>query len=408
MPTLTPQESALIESLKEREDAMLSNTRRLSAINSGSFNIQGIKATNEKLVSLFSAISEHHHAQALEDISLVNDKGQVTHMSPEPMHIFSSRPDAPTQILCTGHSDTVFPDTSPFQAVWTEGDRLRGPGVADMKGGLMVLLEALRAIENSPFARKIGFTVAISPDEEIGSPASAPQLARLAEKADFGLTYEPALPDGTLAGARKGSGNFTVVASGKSTHAGRDFFSGRNALTAIAKLAIKLEALSDESRGISVNIGKIIGGGAVNVVPDRAICRFNVRVQSTEQMAMIESAIQQHIQAVEAETQCPLALHGKFNRPPKIIDKRQDAFFQLAKRCGKDLALSIAFKDTGGCCEGNNLAAAGLTNIDTLGVRGGAIHSEDEFACMDSFVERAQLSALIIARISQNPNFLQE
>lgn len=408
MSTLSPQETALVDSLNSRESAMIANTRRLASSNSGSLNRQGIKLTNQKLASLFSAISEHHTTLPLSTIPLVSDSGQINEFETEAMHIFSARSEAPLQILCTGHSDTVFAQDSSFQATWIEDNRLRGPGVADMKGGFMVLLEALRAIGNSPFGESVGFTVAISPDEEIGSPASAPVLSELAKKADFGLTYEPALADGTLAGARKGSGNFTVVAKGKSVHAGRDFFSGRNAITALARLAILLEELSDESEGISVNIGKIVGGDAVNVVPGLAVCRFNVRIRKKEQMTFIEKAIRAQLKDVTEKTQCELTLHGSFNRPPKTIDERQQSFFDLAKQCGRDLGMSINFKATGGCCEGNNLAEAGLVNIDTLGVRGGAIHSDQEFACIDSFVERAQFSALLIARLCASKSLIQE
>ncbi len=408
MPSLNAQETALIRSLDGRESMMVANTRRLASNNSGSLNKQGIKLTNQKLVSLFSTISEEHKVQALAKIPLISDTGQVSEHETEAMHIFSARPNAALQLLCTGHSDTVFSEDSVFQASWIEDNHLRGPGVADMKGGLMVLLEALTAIGNSPFADSVGFTVAISPDEEIGSPVSAPILSELAKNADVGLTYEPALSDGTLAGARKGSGNFTLVAKGLSTHAGREFFAGRNALTAVARLAILLEELSDEKQGLCVNIGKISGGEAVNVVPGLAVCRFNVRVKDEAQMTYVQQAIDTQLKYVEEATGCEITLHGAFNRPPKVINDKQQRFFEIAKQCGQDLGMSVHFKTTGGCCEGNNLAAAGLINIDTLGVRGGAIHSDKEFACIDSFVERAQFSALLIARLCENPSLLRD
>ncbi|WP_086929498.1 hydrolase [Agarilytica rhodophyticola] len=399
MLELNEQEKQLLSSIEPRHSSMVETTRRLADINSGSFNPAGINAVNQEFVSIFSPLSDTHKTLTLETIPLVQEDGQVKNFETSQMQLFSARPEAPLQILCTGHSDTVFPIDSEFQKTWIEGNHLRGPGVADMKGGLVILSEALRAIHHSPFKDQVGFTVAISPDEEIGSPSSAAELTKLAKKADYGLVYEPALSDGTLAGARKGSGNFTVVCHGKSVHAGRDFFSGRNALTAIARLAIMLEELSDEAQGISVNIGKFSGGGAVNVVPDLGICRFNVRVQDPQQQTYVEEKIHAYIEQVEQKSGCKFKLHGNFNRPPKPVNERQQSMFDLLKMCGQQLDIDIAFKATGGCCEGNNLAAAGLVNIDTLGVRGGAIHSEDEFACLDSFVERAQLSALLIAKL---------
>ena len=155
------------------------------------------------------------------------------------------RPTAPVQLLLTGHMDTVYAADHPFQETrWLEDGVLNGPGVADMKGGLAVMLAALKAVEASPAADRLGYEVVINSDEEVGSPASAALLARAAQGKRAALTYEPAaLPDGTLAGARPGSGNFAFVVRGRSAHAGRNPEDGRNALTAAADLALRLEAL---------------------------------------------------------------------------------------------------------------------------------------------------------------------
>lgn len=270
-----------------------------------------------------------------------------------------------------------------------------------MKGGLVVMLEAIRAIEKSAFKDQLGFTIALSPDEEIGSFSSVEVLTELAKEAHVGMTYEPALEDGTLAGRRKGSGSFTITARGYSTHAGREFFKGRNAITALSQVVLALEGFSNVNTGLTVNVGTITGGSAVNVVPDLALCRFNIRVKHPEQQAEILDDIQTALQIVQQSTGCEFRLHGGFNRPPKPVTDSQQQLFDLLSSCGEQLDVPVAFRATGGCCEGNNLAAAGLANIDTLGVRGGNIHSPDEFACLDSFVERARLSALMMAKIAQ-------
>jgi len=362
----------LLERIQSRESAMIENTISLSNINSGSFNLNGVKHVQNELARLFGELSEEYEEIPLDNFERMTNSGAIERIELAPAQVFRSRPQAPLQILCTGHSDTVFPESSAFQECWFDGELLRGPGVADMKGGLMVLLEALRALDASSFKNAFGFTVLISPDEEIGSLCSAKLLERFAKEAHYGLTYEPALADGTLAGARKGSGNFALSASGKSVHAGREFFSGKNAVTAIARCALALEALTEKEQGITVNIGELVGGGPVNIVPDSAVVH---------------------------ETQCEIQLQGGFNRPPKAMTPKQEQMFLLLKDCGKDLGLDIQWRATGGCCEGNNLAAAGLLNIDTLGVRGANIHSDKEYACVDSFVERAQLSALLITRL---------
>lgn len=392
-------ELELLHSIDGRAAAMLESVQLLSNINSGSFNKSGIRKVHEVLSALFHEISEQHEQITLDPMSLIEDDGSTSLFTPEPMQIFRARPNAALQILCTGHSDTVFPSDTHFNKTWIDKDKLRGPGTADMKGGLIVLLESLRGLHSSSFAEHFGFTVAISPDEEIGSICSAPVLTSLAKSADFGLTYEPALADGTMAGSRKGSGNFVITAKGLSSHAGRDFFAGRNAVVAIARAAALLSDLSDKETGVTVNIGKIIGGGPVNVVPDQAMCRFEVRFKSLEQQALIERQIHHIIDDTVTISRCDLQLHGGFYRPPKPITEQQNAMLTMLHRCGKKLDIPIRWQATGGCCEGNNLAAAGLPNIDTLGVCGANIHSDAEYAVIDSFVERAKLSALFVTEL---------
>lgn len=385
--------------MNARQEHMVRATTGLANINSGSWNKDGISRVQEKLDDIFTPLSTSVERRELRPLSVMQDSGVETHFQPNDMQIFRARPEAPFQLLMTGHSDTVFPVDSEFQKCSTEGSRLHGPGTADMKGGLVVLSEALRWLEQSEWRDQFGFTVAISPDEEIGSISSAPVLMELAKEATYGLTYEPALSNGTLAGARKGSGNFTLVARGLSTHAGREFFAGRNAIVAMTNAISQLVLITSKEAGITVNIGKIQGGGAVNVVPDLCTCRFNIRVDTTEQMEVIEMQMKEIIESVEKKTGCEFQLHGAFNRPPKPMTEQQQEMFEILKECGHELNIDIQWKPTGGCCEGNNLAAAGLTNIDTLGVRGFGIHTEDEYACMDSFSERAALNAVLIQKL---------
>jgi len=404
---MTNQELELLQLIDGRQQAMYDTTVSLCNVNSGSYHREGIEAVQAQLEALFGDISDTSEKRELAPVKQLDDRGEVVFYQPPAMQIFRARPEAPLQILCTGHSDTVFAKDSDFNSCWREGELLRGPGVADMKGGLVVLLEGLRGLSQSPYRDQFGFTIAISPDEEIGSPSSAAVLMELAQEADFGLTYEPALADGTLAGARKGSGNFTIAAKGKSTHAGRDFFSGRNAVLAISQLATELSELSDADAGITLNIGKISGGGAVNIVPDNCVCRFNVRVTEESQQQQMMTAMAAIIESIEQRSDCELSLHGHFNRPPKPMTPELQSLFELLRSCGEKVGLNIQWRATGGCCEGNNLAAAGLLNIDTLGVRGANIHSHEEYAYIDSFVERAQLTALFVTKLIEAKNNAQ-
>jgi glutamate carboxypeptidase len=252
---------------------------------------------------------------------------------------------------------------------------------------------------NSGRAGNVGYRVLISPDEEIGSIASAPVLADFARLGHVGLTYEPALADGALASVRKGSGNFHVVVHGRAAHAGRDFASGRNAVMEAARLAQVLHALNGRREGVTLNVAKIDGGSPLNMVPDIAVLRFNVRFPSAADAAWLEG----EIAAVVASTCADglhAHLHGRITRGAKPFNAAQERLFGAVREVGALLGQDIAWKPSGGVCEGNNLFASGLPNIDSLGVRGGDIHSEAEHAWPASFVERAQLSALTLMKLA--------
>jgi glutamate carboxypeptidase len=273
---------------------------------------------------------------------------------------------------------------------------LNGPGLADMKGGISIMLAALAAVQSHPAAARLGARVLLSPDEEIGSLASAPRLAEVARGGHVGLTYEPA-QGGALASSRKGSGNFSVVVRGRAAHAGRDFASGRNAIVAAAAIAGRLDALNGRREGVTLNVAKIEGGSPSNMVPDTAVIRFNVRLPTPADAAWIEDAVAASLATPDGVT---AHLHGGFTRPPKPVNAAQEQLFGAARQCAGLIGVDLRWTPSGGVCEGNNLFAAGLPNLDTLGVRGGDIHSEAEHAWPDSFVERAQLSALILCKLA--------
>ncbi|MBL4667097.1 MAG: peptidase dimerization domain-containing protein [Sneathiella sp.] len=210
------------------------------------------------------------------------------------------------------------------------------------------------------------------------------------------------MPDGTFAGARKGSGNFTVTVKGRAAHAGRDHHLGRNAIAAMAQTISFLDTLTGKREGLTVNVGNVSGGGALNVVPDLAQVRFNVRLEMMDDQEWLLDQIENHLAAVNSQDGIHASLTGSFSRPPKPMTPELDRLFTLAASCGDELGIPVSHTATGGCCDGNNLAAAGLANIDTLGVRGANIHSDQEYMIVESLVERAKLSALILHRLAQS------
>jgi glutamate carboxypeptidase len=255
-------------------------------------------------------------------------------------------------------------------------------------------------VERSPLSERLGYEVVINSDEEVGSPGSAPLIAEAARGKLAALTYEPsALPDGTLAGARPGSGNFSLFVQGRSAHAGRNPEDGRNAVLAAADLALRLDRA--RAPGLSVNPARIEGGGPNNVVPDTGVLRINMRPATLPDQQRAQLALEQAIAEVEAEREVRIIMHGGFARPPKPLDSEAEKLFALVQRCGADLGQAIGWKASGGVCDGNNIAACGVPVVDTMGVRGGAIHSAQEYLIVDSLLERARLSALTILRLTE-------
>ena len=395
-----PHDQTVLDHVGAREAAIVERAVGWAEINSGSRNRAGLEMVLNLLEAEARRLPVEVERLETSDSTTVGDDGSVRAESHAAALQITARPDAPIQIVLTGHYDTVFPAESGFQHVVTRPDgALNGPGIADMKGGISVMMAALEAFELHPAKELVGWSVLLSPDEEIGSPASAPLLAKLGARGHIGMTYEPSLPDGTLAGARKGSGNFHLIVTGKAAHAGRAFDEGRNAIAGAAIIAAALHGLNGRREGVTVNVAKIAGGGPLNVVADNAVVRFNVRVPDAQSAAWTMDALKE-IAATPPFEGLTLDLHGGMTRPPKPMDASQTALFEAVRDTGALLGQSIAWKPSGGVCEGNNLHAAGLPNIDTLGVVGGDIHSDQEYAWPASFGERARLSALILCKVA--------
>jgi len=399
MAELSSNERAVVE--RAGAEDMLDQVLAWSAINSGSRNLGGLERMADVLVDAFAALPGILRLDNPAPVEAVDAAGRTARIEHGRHLHLTVRPTAPMQLLLTGHMDTVYAADHPFQETrWLEDGVLNGPGVADMKGGLAVMLAALKAVEASPDADRLGYEVVINSDEEVGSPASAALLASAAQGKRAALTYEPAaLPDGTLAGARPGSGNFAFVVRGRSAHAGRNPEDGRNALTAAADLALRLEALRRD--GLSVNPSRIEGGGPSNVVPDLAILRVNLRPRTPEMEDEAKAAIADALAAVAAERDVRIESSGGFGRPPKPLTPTAEKLFGLVRQAGADLGQQIGWQPSGGVCDGNNIAACGVPVVDTMGVRGGKIHSPEEYLIVDSLTERAALSALMILRLAE-------
>ena len=398
MKQLAPEECALAEGLDPA--AMLAQTERWSAINSGTGNLAGLAEQAEALAGAFAALPGDLALRAAAPVTAVDSAGRAIERAHGRHLTLGVRPEAERRFLLTGHMDTVYPADHPFQsATWRDADTLNAPGAADMKGGLAVMLHALLAFETSDAALGVGYDVLINSDEETGSLSSAALIAEFARSKAAALTYEPsALPDGTLAHARGGSGNYRVVVTGRSAHAGRNPHEGRNAIVAAAALALELKAL--EHAELTVNPARIEGGSANNVVPDHALLRFNIRPRTSDAAGAFEHALAALLRTVEAEQDVAIRILGGISRPPKPVDARAQKLFDLVADTSEALGRKLGWQTSGGVCDGNNIAACGVPVVDTMGVRGGAIHSPDEYLIVSSLAERAALSAVVLHRLA--------
>ncbi len=398
MGELSPAERETVA--RAASEPMLDQVLAWAAVNSGSRNLPGLDQVARLIADAFSALPGEMGFEDPSPVEAVDTAGRTGNVEHGKHLRVTVRPDAPVQLLFTGHMDTVFGVDHEFQNTrWIEDGVLNGPGVADMKGGIAVMLAALKAVEQDPAGSRIGYEVVINSDEEVGSPGSAALLARAARGKRAALTYEPAaLPDGTLAGARPGSGNFAIIVRGRSAHAGRNPEDGRNALLAAADLALHLAA--GRYPGLNINPSRIDGGSPSNVVPDLAILRVNLRPRTPEDQERARDLIETAVIAVAAEREVQIEVHGGFGRPPKPLSPEAEKLFGLVCQAGADLGQQIAWQPSGGVCDGNNIAACGVPVVDTMGVRGGKIHSMEEYLIVDSLKERAALSALTILRLA--------
>ena len=376
-------------------DAQHDRMRRLviewAGINSGSHNGPGLLAMAAGLRADFAAAGIE-----LEQAELAGGAGPVLEAR--------RRPDAPVQALLGIHLDTVYGPEHPFQTVTpVDADTLRGPGVADAKGGLAVMLVALEALERSEPARagRLGWRLFINSDEEIGSPHSTPLLREAASECHVGLLYEPCFPDGALVSHRRGSANFTAEVRGRAAHVGRNPEEGRNAIHALAELIVALRDTGQAVPGLTVNVGRVEGGGPVNVVPDRALAALNVRFDTPDAHNEFRRRADEAISALDGRNGITVTFDGAVTAPPKPLDGATRRLLDELGRAATDLHLApLKWRGTGGVCDGNRLAAAGLPTIDSLGPRGGELHSEGEYLLLPSLTERAKLSALLLMRLA--------
>jgi glutamate carboxypeptidase len=403
------EKSSPLHRLKDLRLQLPQITSRLLSwvdINSGTENVAGLEIMANALQDAFAPLGGTIQLIPLPSRLSIDSKGkQISYPVGQALRIVK-RPELPYQILLAGHMDSVFPAHSHFQRGQLIGsDKMIGPASADMKGGLMIMLKALELFESSPYASELGWEVLINPDEEIGSPCSEGLFRDAAKRCQAALLFEPSFPDGSLVSARKGSANYTAIAHGRAAHVGRDFHSGHSAIASLAHFISAVDKLNDPLSDLTINIGHIEGGGPVNIVPDLAICRLNVRASTEASFGQVENKLKQFAKELSPPDLSIEIVKGNF-RGPKPFNTSTEKMFERMRRCGQQLDIDLKWRPSGGVCDGNIMAAEGVPTIDTLGGIGGGIHTDMEYLMLNSLVERAKLTALFLIDCASNPKLL--
>ncbi len=403
-PPLSAVEQEMLQWLGNRQGEMVELLETITNINSGSLNKPGMV----ELSRLF--------ARELAGLGFTtsNLPGGVIDMPQCPGsdlsidvadHLLARRTGSGNSVLLMGHMDTVFPVDSPFQQFSLENGIIRGPGVFDMKGGLVVMLFALKALEEFELLNGRNLSVLLNSDEEVGSLSSRQYLEEQAVLHDYGLVFEGSVNNNQIR-QRKGLGQARFVVNGRASHAGAAHQDGRSAIRELAYKIIELENMTDYETGLTVNVGLVSGGEARNMVAPCAEAYVDLRYPLPEQ----GTAAQQQFETIAAtpfsvpsesddiSTDVWLNLH----RPPKIPTPESDRLLYRAVAIGALLGEQIGIADSGGGTDGSLTQAAGLPTLDSLGIIGTGAHSQREQADLDSFVQVTGRAAILIHRLLDN------
>ena len=402
-PAINAEEQEMVVWLDEREEEMLALLERITNMNSGSLNRAGLDAVaavfDEELRGLGFSTSRLP-GELIEMPSCPGSEYSVDLAD----HLLARRPGNGSRLLLMGHIDTVFPPDSPFQTFRREGDTIYGPGVADMKGGLVVMLYALKALAAADALDEAAFTVLLNSDEEMGSLSSRRYLEEEALNHDWGLVYESSGID-TMTRQRKGIGQARLVVTGRAAHSGGAHEQGLSAIKELAYKIVQIENMTNYETGLTVNVGVVNGGEARNTVSPCAEALIDLRYPQPEQgvaavelwQEIFERVYSYPVDSGEITTESYINLH----RPPKIPTPESDYLLDKTIAIGRLLGQDIGIVDSGGGTDGSLTQGVGLPTIDSLGIAGSGAHSNREEARASSLVERAALSAVLIRRLAR-------
>ncbi|PFH10270.1 glutamate carboxypeptidase [Collimonas sp. PA-H2] len=361
---------------------------RLVNINTETRNLAGLAQVRQLLIPQF------------ESLGLVLTRHRLAQDGREVLSF--EMPGAKPKVMLVGHLDTVFPVTGGFQKLEDQGNRLVGPGVIDMKGGVVLLLNVLEQLKKQGGLDQV--RVVLNDDEEIGSPNSKAVIRNLAQGLPFGLVFEPGLEDGSVVSSQSGVRWIKLTTTGKAAHAGLEPEKGIDACLDLAIKVKKVSALAQSGKGLTINPGLIAGGSKPNVVCEDASVTFDIRFRSLADWQDVSHAIH-HISAV-SDVYNPLLQQGahtemtQLAEMPLLPTASTAELLERIQISARSLGQTVRARAVGYGSDGNNLAETGMQLLVGVGPYGGGMHSDQEFMLLSSYQERLSLLTLLITQLS--------
>ena len=373
--------------IKSKENEMIERLEKIVNLDSGSYTKAGVDRVGEIMADWLREIGMTVEIRYQENLGC---------------HLLARRTgQGQKRILLVGHLDTVFDEGTAAERPFTIKDgRAYGPGVADMKGGLISMLYALNALWSSGWEQFGEVTVIMNGDEEIGSHTSEELFVKEGKKVDAAFVLEPGRADGSIVSARKGVGGYEVVIRGRAAHAGVEPEKGASAIEELAHKILDLHRLTDLSTGTTVNVGVIKGGTRSNVVAESAYAKVDLRVKSKEEGDRIQAAVAEIAEdIVVSGTETKIV--GGLGRPPMIKDYKGEILCELVQEAAALVGFDVKDTATGGGSDGNFISALGTPVIDGMGPVGGLVHSDQEYLDMKSLTERCLMLAYSMLLFSE-------
>lgn len=368
--------------ITSRYDLFLNDLETVVNIDSGTHLIQGIEKVIAYFEERFSALPWHPQRHQFS-----GEVGPCLEVS----NVHPSSGQGTYDILCLGHADTVFQEgTAQVRPFALRGDRGMGPGVIDMKAGLVTILHVAETLQEFGIAEKLSICIAFNSDEESGSGASRAWIETLARRSKRVFVFEFCRPSGHHVLQRKGAGGYQIFCYGKAAHAGVEPEKGINAVVELAHQILKVSTYENPELGTTVNVTLISGGTKNNVIPESAVAAVDIRVAELSEAQRIEELFK-HLPDQTYEEGITIEVVGGLNRPPMVPSEKTLLLWDQIAEIGTRLGIEMKWTATGGGSDGNFTAALGIPTIDGLGPTGGAAHSPDEYIELDSIIPKIQL-----------------